>query len=247
MKGSGYPVAGGGSGRLTTSFATCQPCHLSSLPPLVRPSHFISITNGGDDLRLYAERKRRDPYLPPDPTDPPDNPLFELLASVSSVVSTQIPLPIGGGGSISLGFPLFLASTIFILPTTTSFLLGVFFIFYLYFGRSVAGGIGSDANDDDVEDENVTSDLLALFGAVASAGLLSPDGLAISAESDGSMSGAGVGLLALGSISILASALGQSEAQKFAAARNDNELDEANRKLMDLWDYEFDKKSRGPK
>ena len=231
---------------------------MPSLPSLVQPPHFgtsdapYHSTPFGESLladtlnscptidhRLYAERKRRDPYLPPDPTDPPDNPLFEAVASVSSLASTQI-------GGISLGYPLFLASTILILPSTTSILLCVFFVAYWNLGRSV-GGFGGDTYDDDdelEEDENGASDLLALVGAIASAGLLSPDGFTISAtDSDGGMPAMGIGFLALGSIAIVASVFGQSETQKLAAAKSDDELEEANRRLMD----EFDKKLKGPK
>ena len=83
---------------------------------------------------------------------------------------------------------------------------------------------------------------LLLF--IASAGLLSPDGFTISAtDSDGGMPAMGIGLLALGSIAIIASVFGQSETQKLAAAKNDDELEEANRRLMD----EFDKKLKGPR
>lgn len=230
---------------------------MPSLPPLVQPPHFSTSCDapdhstpfGGSLLadtlnscptiahRLYAERKRRDPYLPPDPTDPPDNPLFEAVASVSSLASTQI-------GGISLGIPLFLASTILILPSTTSALLCVLFVAYWNLGRSV-GGFGVDTYDGDDElDDDGTSDLLALVGAIASAGLLSPDGFTISTtDSDGGMPGMGISLLALGSIAIIASVFGQSEAQKLAAAKNDDELEDANRRLMD----EFDKKLKGPK
>ena len=246
----GYPMP--------TSFVVCNRGRpLPSLPSLVQPPRcdapyhstpFGSILPA-DTLnscptiahRLYAERKRRDPYLPPDPTDPPDNPLFEAVASVSSLASTQI-------GGISLGYPLFLASTILILPNTTSILLCVFFVAYWNLGRSV-GGFGGDSYDDDDDDEseedaNGISDLLALVGAIASAGLLSPDGFTISTtDSDGGMPGMGIGLLALGSIAIVASVFGQSETQKLAAAKNDDELEEANRRFMD----EFDKKLKGPK
>ena len=243
---------------MSTSFVTCNRGRpLPSLPSLVQPPHFgtdapyHSTPFGGSlladtlnscptiDHRLYAERKRRDPYLPPDPTDPPDNPLFEAVASVSSLASTQI-------GGISLGYPLFLASTILILPSTTSILLCVFFVAYWNLGRSV-GGFGGDTYDDDdelEEDENGASDLLALVGAIASAGLLSPDGFTISAtDSDGGMPAMGIGFLALGSIAIIASVFGQSETQKLAAAKSYDELEEANRRLMD----EFDKKLKGPK
>ena len=255
-----YPIAG--SGRMfTAAFATCnrgRSCPVPSLPPLVRPrcdppsSTFGSLLEQHDvshptiAAHLSAERNRRDPYLPPDPTDPPDNPLFELVASVSSLASAQIPLPIGGG--ISFGYLLFLASTVLILPTTTSALLGVFFVAYWYLGRSVAV-LDDDANEDGVGDEDsTTSDLLALVGAIASAGLLSPDGLAMSAgESAGGTPGMGIGLLALGSIAIVASVIDQSETQKLAAAKNDDELENANRKLMDFWDNEFDKKSKSKK
>jgi len=59
-------------------------------------------------------------------------------------------------------------------------------------------------------DSNVAvSDLLALAGSVASAGLLSPDGFAKSAAS-GNL---GVGLLVAASLSIIASLVKQSEAQ----------------------------------
>jgi len=244
----------------TAAFATCnrgRSCPVLSLQPLVRPpgSTFGSLLEHHDVSHptivshLSAERNRRDPYLPPDPTDPPDNPLFELVASVSSLASTQIPLPIGGGIGISFGYPLFVASTFLIFPTTTSVLLGVFFVAYWYLGRSVAGGLDADANEDGVGNEDsTTSDLLALVGAVASAGLLSPDGLAISAEaSAGGTPGMGIGLLALGSIAIVASVIDQSETQKLAAAKNDDELLEANWKLMDIWDNEFDKKSKSKK
>ena len=248
------------------AFATCnrgQSCPVPSLPPLVRPRCDPPSTTFGSLLEqhdvshptiaahLSAKRNRRDPYLPPDPTDPPDNPLFELVASVSSLASAQIPLPIGGG--ISFGYPLFFASTVLILPTTTSALLGVFFVAYWYLGRSVAGGLDDDANEDGVhvgDEDSTTSDLLALVGAIASAGLLSPDGLAMSGgESAGGAPGMGIGLLALGSIAVVASVIDQSETQKLAAARNDDELDaeEANRKLMDFWDNEFDKKSKSKK
>lgn len=240
---------------MATSFVTCNRSRpLLSLPPLVRPpdlgarcdarlapqtgslldpsysSHPAAIASS---QRLYAERKRRDPYLPPDPTDPPDNPLFEVVASVSSLATTQI-------GGISLGYPLFLASTILILPSTTSVLLCGFFVAYWNLGRSVGG---FDDADELTDDENGTSDLLALVGAIASAGLLSPDGFTKSTDSDGGMPGMGIGLLALGSIAVIASVFGQSETQKLAAAKNDDELEEANRRLMD----EFDKKLKGPK
>ena len=257
-----YPIAG--SVRMfTAAFATCnrgRSCPVPSLPPLVRPSDPPAPTFGSllehDDVshptiasHLSAERKRRDPYLPPDPTDPPDNPLFELVASISSLAATQIPLPIGGGTSISLAYPLFVASVVLIFPTTTSVLLGVFFIAYWYLGRSVASGLGDDANEDEVGDEDsTTSDLLALVGAIATAGLLSPDGLAISTEeSAGGTPGMGIGLLALGSIAIVASVIDQSETQKLAAAKNGDELLEANWKLMDIWDNDFDKKSKSKK
>ena len=234
---------------MSTSFVTCNRGRpLPSLPSLVQPPHFSTSCDARYHSTplsgsLLAERKRRDPYLPPDPTDPPDNPLFEVVASVSSLASTQI----GGIGGISLGYPLFLASTILILPITTSTLLCVFFVAYWNLGRSV-GGFGCDAYDDDggelEEDEDGTSDLLALVGAIASAGLLSPDGFTISAtDSDGGMPAMGIGLLALGSIAIIASVFGQSETQKLAAAKHDDELEEANRRLMD----EFDKKLKGPR
>ena len=245
-----------------TSFVTCNRGRpLPSLPPLVRALHsstsrdasyryhstfgsLIDTPNSHPTVahRLYAERKRRDPYLPPDPTDPPDNPLFEIVASISSLTSTQI-------GGISLGYPLFLASTILILPSTTSILLCAFFVAYWYLGRSVVGGFddggayGDDDEGEDVGDDNGTSDLLALVGAIASAGLLSPDGLTISTDTDGGMPGMGIGLLALGSIAIIASVISQSETQKLAAAKNEDELEEANRRLMD----EFDRKLKGPK
>ena len=57
----------------------------------------------------------------------------------------------------------------------------------------------------------------------------------------------GIGLLALGSIAIVASVIDQSETQKLAAAKNDDELLEANWKLMDIWDNDFDKKSKSKK
>ena len=244
---------------MPTSFVACNRGRpLPSLPSLVQPPRdapYHSTPFGSlllaDTLnscptiahRLCAERKRRDPYLPPDPTDPPDNPLFEAVASVSSLASTQI------GDIISLGYPLFLASTILILPSTTSILLCVFFVAYWNLGRSVGGfggdTFGHDDDDDELEeDANGTSDLLALVGAIASAGLLSPDGFTISTtDSDGGMPGMGIGLLALGSIAIVASVFGQSETQKLATAKNDDELEEANRRFMD----EFDKKLKGPK
>jgi len=219
-------------------------------------THGISTSTSA--TAVFAKRKRRDPFLPPDPNAPPSNPLFELLASSVAVASTQIPLPIigdDGETSISLGYPLCLASAFLLLPATTSILLCVFFVGYWYLGRSVIGDDseldGGEISDEDqgIMDEEMSadsnvavSDLLALAGSVASAGLLSPDGFAKSAAS-GNL---GVGLLVAASLSIIASLVKQSEAQ--ARVDDDERRQRANERLMDIWDDNFsDRTSRDDK
>lgn len=225
-----------------------------------RNSHGISTSIS--TTVAFAKRKRRDPFLPPDPNEPPSNPLFELLASSVAVASTQIPLPLIGdagaaGTSISLGYPLFLASAFLLLPATTSILLCVFFIGYWSLGRSVIGDSELDGmisqEDQGIKDEEISadsnvavSDLLALAGSIASAGLLSPDGFATSAASGGILSESprvGVGLLVVASLSIIASLVKQSEVQ--ARVDDDERRQRANERLMDIWDDNFsDRTSR---
>ena len=154
-----------------------------------------------------------------------------------------MPLPPPLGGSLPLGYPAILAGLALVLPPPTAALLVACFAGYLVLGRTVVGlddGFGGgweeqeQEEEEEEEDAGGAADLLALAGAVATAGLLSPAGLSASAPA-----GAAAALVALGGAVLIASAAGQAREQ----ARGEEEEDPG-RRMMDRWDERFERSRR---
>mmetsp|Transcript_27784 Transcript_27784/g.39069 ORF Transcript_27784/g.39069 Transcript_27784/m.39069 type:complete len:261 (-) Transcript_27784:106-888(-) len=123
-------------------------------------------------LTIY-QKGRRDQYDYDDNTN--DNILVTAADQISSTLS--IPTPVLG---IPLGYPLSLLMASILLPFFTSVLLNASFGGYLYLGRQLAQ-IETYDDEDNIEEEggsdtDNTINLVALAGAIASAGLLSPAG-----------------------------------------------------------------------
>jgi hypothetical protein len=187
--------------------------------------------------------------------------LENILSQTSSFLGKSIPIPFGDFNEIALAYPLALLAANTLFFGGTSILLDASFLVYWYLGRTL---MMEDDDDDDDEvsnddfilalGENGIMDLTALGGAFATAGLLSPQGLAVTSF-NGSV---GVGALALGSAltTLAMSASNSKSTRKNQNSHNKNKYDETDSEaifdnekveanpdklLMDLWDEKFKK------
>ena len=131
--------------------------------------------------------------------------VIQPLESVLSFLSTPIPNDTSSY-SLPLVYPLVMIGLNLVLDSlTTVLLLDFFFVLFYIFARSaiiVQGDNDDDINDDDDDDEflNLNSrvlDLVALFGSITSAGLVSPAGLSITIDDVGIEKNVGSALLIL--------------------------------------------------
>ena len=97
--------------------------------------------------------------------------LQQLTDRVSGLLSRPTP---GFSSGLPIGYPLALATAAVLLPLPTSLLLGVSFVGYYSLASQLV-----DQDDNNNDDDRPPIDLAALGGAVATAGLLSPSGLAV--------------------------------------------------------------------
>lgn len=155
---------------------------------------------------------------------------------------------------ISILYPLSLSGLSLVLPLYTSLLLDFGFIFFLYLARTLA----IDEDDKQGETLEFMTDFAAFGAAVASAGLLSPQGLG-----EGSSLGSG-GLVGLGVLAILAalssvvsaiigsnnvgnSSLSTSE-HKEEDATNNRETNDGDggfeQRLLQLWDEKLNSENK---
>lgn len=157
-------------------------------------------------------------------SDRQDNDDFLITAvdKVAKTVSSTTPIL-----DIPLGYPLVLLTATALFPWITSLLLNAFFGAYLYLGRRLL-----TPDEDDESDEILP--LVALVGAIASAGLLSPDSF------DGTTGQNVVRAVGAGFIGLAAATVGQSlndpdDSSSSVAVSPEEEL-------LNLWDNKFKKR-----
>lgn len=215
----------------------------SNVPPEAR------VRTGGVSVRV-RRRRRRDLQ----DGDPPEDAPLDALDAVARLLSTPVPLPIPGpvlvsaaSATIPLAYPLALVVAAAIFPTVTVAALTVSFASFLALGRAILAeddeNGGSEGEDE--EERYAVSDLVAFVGAVAAAGLLSPQGFVGDGPDVASTSGGAGGVsswtLPLGVGTILAIGLAGLTRD---AWKGGGEGGEANRRLMDMWDERLDKEEK---
>ena len=104
--------------------------------------------------------------------------VVSLIEQVANTIAKPVP---GIEPSLAIGYPIALSISALLLPIDTAALIGVFFGLYAFLGRRLileeyAAEQQSRKDDDEEEEDRPRTDLLALGAAIASAGLLSPDG-----------------------------------------------------------------------
>jgi len=197
--------------------------------------------------RLRRRRLRR-------PSSSPEDYPLDAIDAASTFLSTPVPLPFLPPGpataspapSIPLAYILILAGAAAVFPPLTSAALAASFVSFVVLGRAVLAddddGAADGGGEDDGDDSRSLSDLVALAGAVAATGLLSPEGFVVgggvvsdspSAGGFGISSGGGGALLLLG-LAGLSVALGRLTGDE--SNGGDGEGERADRRLMDMWD-----------
>eukprot|EP00579_Thalassiosira_antarctica_P015437 CAMPEP_0201941892 /NCGR_PEP_ID=MMETSP0903-20130614/47943_1 /ASSEMBLY_ACC=CAM_ASM_000552 /TAXON_ID=420261 /ORGANISM="Thalassiosira antarctica, Strain CCMP982" /LENGTH=304 /DNA_ID=CAMNT_0048484085 /DNA_START=52 /DNA_END=966 /DNA_ORIENTATION=+ len=180
----------------------------------------------------------------------------QLLESSISFLSQPVPIPFFANRSLPLVYPLSTLLAVAILPPVTGGLLVLSFGVYLSLGTALAGDsvnsgsvIGErkdnqneylDEHDEAGEDEGVLP-LAAFTGAIASAALLSPQGLASGGESLSLTSPVGLFGLGLGLLTIVLGIkeMGDEEQLWEERERRDGVVRDERRR-MDRWDEELE-------
>ena len=171
----------------------------------------------------------------------------DALESILKLLATPIKI-LSGTKPIALAYPLVLLGASAFLPASTAVILDGFFAGFWLLGRNV---IGDDDDDDDSElSMSSMVDLAALVGAIASAGLLAPNPIS---TSDNSNFGEGLGVtaLALASAAVVR-ALASDNVDDSASASNavdgrtnnasdilEEVIDPFQQEMLDSWDIKL--------
>lgn len=208
--------------------------------------------NNRDDEELYNSQssrrrsRKRDPII--DTIRKDDNVPLAFVESLTTFLLRPISLPSIGAGENKIIVPLaYVASislSVFVLPFTTWVLLALFNGVYIALANTFIEDDKGYSNSDEDEDEvksNGNIPLAAFTGALASATLLSPDGLISTSSSFSLVTLAAIVALSLGGLAVF---MGARNTVDDEIRWRENDFRESRlreeRERMDLWDNEID-------
>jgi len=226
-----------------------------------KSSSYWSLRTQQDDSNIPSRKRRRRQAKNENTNNDDDDGNSD---TITSILFKPVPIPFSDIGTnnkrqtMPTIYPLALIATIVVLPPITSTMVAIFFGLYLALLLPILDeydDISLDENDEQDNDEKhtiVAAPSVAFLGAVASAALLSPQGLLVSSEDEN-------GLL-LSSVPYLLAALvvsfggyvlfnGVNETAKDTRRWDREEMDvlpeRRERSVMSQWDDELKEKEDG--
>jgi hypothetical protein len=211
------------------------------------PATYSSVVHSSTAVSMARRTKRRQSQQQDEQFESSVLPIESAIDQVISIVSSPTPF----SPAIALGYPIVLAILALFLPFSTWLLSCGLFLGFTFLGRRVLQEAYEDEDGGGENASNNVVSLVSLAGAVASAGLVSPEGGLAVRGSGGGQIFVQVIVVAVIGLSI-ASILWTGRPQEMSGLDKDDPPDLAeatsfDEELLKQWDRKFAKKEASEK